>query len=68
MVRAYLDSHWPYYLVSVLTACFIPVIEWYGSYLYLLWIVYAFTPFLDTLIPLDEINPTEEEEKVLMRL
>lgn len=67
MVRAYLDSHWPYYCLSILIASYYPAVEWYGSYLYLLWVVYAIIPLLDTLIPLDEINPTEDEEKQLMR-
>ena len=67
MVRLFLDSHWPYYAVSLLVLSYYPAVVWYDSYLYLLWIVYAIIPLLDTVIPLDEMNPTEEEEKVLMR-
>lgn len=65
MVRAYLNTHLPYYLNSVIVLAFIYVTEYYHRPFIVLWIVYSLVPILDQIIPDDNINPTEAEEKVL---
>lgn len=67
MVRTYLNTSSVYYLNSILVCCFLYVTEKYQKPVLILWFIYALLPILDAFLPIDEINPTPEEEKILAK-
>ena len=66
MERSILQSSSSYYGNIGLLAAFIYFAEYYHSFFWVLWVVYALVPILDHFLPPSLYNPTAEEEKVLL--
>jgi alkane 1-monooxygenase len=55
----------PYFLVSSIVFSSIFATSYFGCPIYLMWIIYAFVPVVDYLLPNDLTNPSEDEQKEL---
>ena len=64
MIVSY-NSVWPYYSSPALLALGVAAAEFFDDLTLAIWILYALVPILDLFYPLDIVNPTPEEQKIM---